>query len=94
MDRRTFNTAVMSAAALALLPKGAVAQQVKSLKIMAAAGPGGGYDQLARAVQEILLSQKLAGGVQVVNVPGAGGTIALAQVVTGKERLSGRSMIS
>jgi putative tricarboxylic transport membrane protein len=86
VDRRTFNTAVMSAAALALLPKGAVAQQVKSLKIMAAAGPGGGYDQLARAVQEILLSQKLAGGVQVVNVPGAGGTIALAQVVTGKER--------
>jgi putative tricarboxylic transport membrane protein len=86
VDRRTFNTAMITAAALALLPKGAGAQQLKTLKIVAAAGPGGGYDQLARATQEVLLAQKLAGGVQVVNVPGAGGTIALAQLVTGKER--------
>ena len=31
MDRRTFNTAMITAAALALLPKGAGAQQLKTL---------------------------------------------------------------
>src|SRR3712207_2136559 len=68
-------------------PLAAPAQaQLKSVEIIAPAGPGGGYDQLARATQEVLEGQGLASGVQVVNVPGAGGTIGLAQFVTGKKR--------
>jgi putative tricarboxylic transport membrane protein len=56
--------------------------QVEGLGIIAPAGPGGGYDQLARATQEVLQAKQLAAGVQVQNIPGAGGTIGLAQFVT------------
>jgi putative tricarboxylic transport membrane protein len=65
---------------------GSARAQVKSIEIIAPAGPGGGYDQLARATQQVLEGQGLASGVQVVNVPGAGGTIGLAQFVTGRKR--------
>jgi len=86
IDRRSFNKALLAAASVGLLPAlPAWAQQLKSLKIIAPAGPGGGYDQLARAVQEVLMSEKLASSVQVVNVPGAGGTIGLAQFINSKE---------
>ncbi|WP_374622561.1 Bug family tripartite tricarboxylate transporter substrate binding protein [Devosia sp.] len=47
--------------------------------IMAPAGPGGGWDQTARAMQEALTSAGISANVQVNNVPGAGGTIGLAQ---------------
>jgi putative tricarboxylic transport membrane protein len=60
--------------------------EVRGVEIMAPAGPGGGYDQLARAAQQVLEQDKLASGVQVKNVPGAGGTIGLAQFVTGRKR--------
>ncbi len=48
-------------------------------KIMAPAAPGGGWDQTARTLQTTLQDEKISGSVQVVNVPGAGGTIGLAQ---------------
>ena len=47
--------------------------------IMAPAGPGGGWDQTARSMQEAMQAEGISGNVQVVNVPGAGGTIGLAQ---------------
>ncbi|MFC3074283.1 Bug family tripartite tricarboxylate transporter substrate binding protein [Shinella pollutisoli] len=47
--------------------------------IIAPAGPGGGWDQTARSIQTVLQDEKISGSVQVVNVPGAGGTIGLAQ---------------
>src|SRR3712207_5165805 len=87
LDRRSFNKALLAAASASLLPAlPAWSQEIKSLKIIAPAGPGGGYDQLARAVQEVLMSEKLVTSVQVQNVPGAGGTIGLAQVINSKER--------
>jgi putative tricarboxylic transport membrane protein len=49
--------------------------------IMAPAAPGGGWDQTARSMQEALQSEGISGNVQVTNVPGAGGTIGLAQFV-------------
>lgn len=85
VDRRGFNKALIAAASVGLLPTAAFAQQIKGLKIVAPAGPGGGYDQLARATQDALTADKLAAGVQVVNVPGAGGTIGLAQVINYRE---------
>ena len=60
--------------------------EIRSLEIIAPAGPGGGYDQLARAAQEVLEKHGLASGVQVTNIPGAGGTIGLAQFVTKSTR--------
>ncbi len=75
---------LLLATALALgLPFALPAQaEIAGLEIIAPAGPGGGYDQLARATQQMLEEGKLASGVQVQNVPGAGGTIGLAQFST------------
>ena len=47
--------------------------------IMAPAAPGGGWDQTARTIQTVMQDEKISGNVQVTNVPGAGGTIGLAQ---------------
>ena len=47
--------------------------------IMAPAAPGGGWDQTSRSLQEAMTTEGISGNVQVVNVPGAGGTIGLAQ---------------
>ena len=52
------------------------------LEIIAPASPGGGWDQTARAMQAALQEDGLASGIQVQNIPGAGGTIGLAQFVT------------
>jgi putative tricarboxylic transport membrane protein len=49
--------------------------------VMAPAKPGGGWDQTARTIQTVMQDEKISGNVQVVNVPGAGGTIGLAQFV-------------
>lgn len=78
------NRRILLATALAatMTPLGRAMAEVKGLEIIAPAGPGGGYDQLARATQEVLQQNGLAAGVQVQNIPGAGGTIGLAQFVT------------
>ncbi len=47
--------------------------------IMAPAAPGGGWDQTARTMQTALQQEKISNKVQVMNVPGAGGTIGIAQ---------------
>ncbi|ODT71236.1 MAG: C4-dicarboxylate ABC transporter substrate-binding protein [Pelagibacterium sp. SCN 63-23] len=50
--------------------------------IMAPAAPGGGWDQTARTMQEALVGEGISSNVQVTNVPGAGGTIGIAQFAT------------
>lgn len=69
------------AAAVAAAPFGAAQAEIKELKIIAPAAPGGGWDQTARSIQQVLQTDKLVENVQVLNVPGAGGTIGLAQFV-------------
>ena len=49
------------------------------LTIMAPAAPGGGWDLASRESQQVLRSTSVVNSVQVVNVPGAGGTIGLGQ---------------
>jgi putative tricarboxylic transport membrane protein len=71
------------AAATALFATSAFAQA--ELKIMAPAAPGGGWDQTARSMQHALTQSGLAKSVQVTNVPGAGGTIGIAQFATGSK---------
>jgi putative tricarboxylic transport membrane protein len=58
--------------------------QVEGLEIIVPAAPGGGWDQTGRAMQSALQDADLASGIQVVNIPGAGGTIGLAQFVSSK----------
>lgn len=66
--------------ALAALLTGAMALPAAAdYTIIAPANPGGGWDQTARTMQEVLQAEGISRTVQVVNVPGAGGTIGLAQ---------------
>jgi putative tricarboxylic transport membrane protein len=80
---------VIAASAAALLAVCAVAPpaaaQIQGLEIVVPAAPGGGWDQTGRAMQNALQEDGLASGIQVVNIPGAGGTIGLAQFVSSKE---------
>jgi putative tricarboxylic transport membrane protein len=80
---RRFVTAAgaLLAAAIAAAP---AAAQLEGLEIIAPASPGGGWDQTARAMQSALQEAGLATDVQAMNIPGAGGTIGLAQFVTSK----------
>jgi putative tricarboxylic transport membrane protein len=50
--------------------------------IMAPANPGGGWDSTARTIQAVMQAEGIAASVEVVNVPGAGGTVGLAQFAT------------
>jgi putative tricarboxylic transport membrane protein len=75
------STRVLAAAAFAVALSGASAFAIDDLKIIAPAKPGGGWDQTARAMQEVLQASALAKAVTVENVAGAGGTVGLAQLV-------------
>ena len=61
--------------------------------IMAPAAPGGGWDQTSRSLQEAMTAEGVSGNVQVVNVPGAGGTIGLAQFVQEANGNPGKLMV-
>ena len=65
---------------LAGLFAGAVAlPAMADYTIIAPANPGGGWDQTARTMQTVMQEDGISPSVQVQNVPGAGGTIGLAQ---------------
>ncbi|WP_113699764.1 Bug family tripartite tricarboxylate transporter substrate binding protein [Nonomuraea lactucae] len=51
-----------------------------TLRIMAPASPGGGWDQTARTAEQALKAADPNRKYEVFNVPGAGGTIGLAQL--------------
>ncbi|BAU97420.1 tripartite tricarboxylate transporter receptor family protein [Corynebacterium suranareeae] len=51
-----------------------------SLTLIAPAGAGGGWDGAARESQQTLRSEGIVNNPQVVNIPGAGGTIGLSQL--------------
>ena len=82
MKRRTFLKASAALGASAAFPFAAPAwAALEELTIIAPAKPGGGWDQTARALEDVIRANKLAGAVSVENVAGAGGTIGLAQLV-------------
>lgn len=51
------------------------------LRMMVANGAGGGYDLTARNAVRIMESEKITGRVEVFNVVGAGGTVAMARLM-------------
>ena len=64
----------------------AAAQPVyQHLRIIAPAAPGGGWDQTARVMQQVLQRAKIVHTSSVENIPGAAGTIGLARFI-GAER--------
>ena len=56
-----------------------------TITLVAPAAPGGGWDQTARAMQQVLRDGEIANAVQVVNVPGAGGVIGWQVIETGAQ---------
>lgn len=79
--------------ALACLSAPVSAQQLE-LKLMAPAAPGGGWDQTARAMQQALTASGLTRSVQVQNVAGAGGSVGIAQFVTGAKGDGNQMMVN
>ena len=75
----TARTLALGIAVAACVP--ALAQNPLELKIIAPAAPGGGWDSASRSLQQVMMATGAAKSVQVVNVPGAGGTVGLAQFV-------------
>src|SRR6185503_15645821 len=73
-------------------PSVAVQPALGQLTIIAPAAPGGGWDQLAREMEREMERQQLASVVQVENVPGAAGTIGLAQFISGR-RGDGKALL-
>ena len=55
------------------------AQMVDLLKIFVPAAPGGGWDQTARTIEQVLRATAAVKGVQITNVGGAGGAVGLPQ---------------
>ena len=73
------------AAGLVVAMATAASAQLAELKLIAPAAPGGGWDQTARSMQSAMVAAGVAKNVQVTNIPGAGGTVGLAQFVTSKD---------
>ena len=55
------------------------AQAIDLLKLFVPAAPGGGWDQTARTIEQVLRATGAVKGVQITNVGGAGGTVGLPQ---------------
>ncbi|MDQ0574986.1 Bug family tripartite tricarboxylate transporter substrate binding protein [Agromyces albus] len=61
------------------------AVSLDSVNLIAPADPGGGWDQTARAMSEVLTSEDLVGSAPVENIPGAGGTVGLASLANERD---------
>jgi putative tricarboxylic transport membrane protein len=90
--RRHLWSATIAAVVAATAVTSAAAQM--ELKIMAPAAPGGGWDQTARSMQQTMMTEKIARSVQVINVPGAGGAIGIAQFVNGAKGDGNQLMVN
>lgn len=78
--RTLMNVLAATGLALALgVGSGNAQDSLGELTITAPAGAGGGWDGAARSLQQVLTEEGIATSVQVINVPGAGGTVGLAQ---------------
>jgi len=88
IDRRFKSFALVAALALVLGAcgdddAGGGDYPTRNVRIMAPADPGGGWDQTARTMQQVLTQGGVVEqNVEVYNVGGAGGTIGLAQFVS------------
>src|SRR5690349_21829621 len=66
----------------------------RDLRIMAPADPGGGWDSTARAMGDTIRKADIVDkGVEVYNVPGAGGTIGLSQLSSKQSGKSNELMV-
>jgi len=64
------------------------------LRLVAPAAPGGGWDQTARVMQEVLQRSGLVTAAPVENIPGAAGTIGLARFIGSEHGQADTLMVS
>jgi putative tricarboxylic transport membrane protein len=64
------------------------------LRLIAPAAPGGGWDQTARVMQQVLQAAGLVHTSSVENIPGAAGTIGLARFATAERGNGDVAMLS
>lgn len=82
MPQRRHLLAALGGLGLAAMGRDAAAQQrFASLYMFIPAGPGGGWDGLGRAVEQVARPAGLVGNFQFENVGGAGGTVGLPRFV-------------
>jgi len=81
LNRREFLATTATAGLAAAFPFGALAQDAPQLQLFVPAAPGGGWDQTARTMEQVMRKENLISGAQVTNVPGAGGAVGLPQFV-------------
>jgi putative tricarboxylic transport membrane protein len=81
LNRREFLTTTAAVGLAAAFPFGALAQDAPQIQLFVPAAPGGGWDQTARTMEQVLRKENLISGAQVTNVPGAGGAVGLPQFV-------------
>jgi putative tricarboxylic transport membrane protein len=73
---------LLGAATLSGLPTNqAFAQAAGPLQIFVPSAPGGGWDQTARTMEQVLRAEKLITSAQITNVAGAGGIVGLPQFI-------------
>lgn len=63
----------------------ASAASVDAVQLIAPADPGGGWDQTARALSQVLTDEGLVSSAPVENIGGAGGTVGLAALANEKD---------
>jgi putative tricarboxylic transport membrane protein len=80
---RSIGCVLLATVLLALSGPVAAAEEpaIDQLRLVAPAAPGGGWDQTARVMQQVLQRSGLVRTAPVENIPGAAGTIGLARFV-------------
>ncbi|ONG58136.1 C4-dicarboxylate ABC transporter substrate-binding protein [Pseudoroseomonas deserti] len=79
MHRRSL---LAAAAALPFLSAARAAEPLPSLNFLVPAAPGGGWDGLGRAIEQVGVAAGLVARCQFENLPGGSGTVGLARFVT------------
>jgi putative tricarboxylic transport membrane protein len=79
LTRRALLCSAVALPASLLAGASASAQAMDLLRILVPAAPGGGWDQTARTMEQVLRAAAAVKAVQITNVGGAGGTVALPQ---------------
>jgi putative tricarboxylic transport membrane protein len=67
---------------------------IDQLRLIAPAAPGGGWDQTARVMQQVLQRTGIVRSAPVENIPGAAGTIGLARFVGSEQGRADAVLVS
>jgi putative tricarboxylic transport membrane protein len=94
LDRRGFLLAGISAASLGAMGlQSAFAQALAKLDIFVPAAPGGGWDQTARVIEQVMRAEKIVENFQLEHAPGAGGAVGLPKFLSARKGQANAVMV-